>query len=66
MLTIPIEELVRDKRVILVGNSVEMMHYEYGDFIDSFDISKLEFKMTPLPRKFFSVIEPTKDPPSVP
>ena len=38
MLTIPIEELVRDKRVILVGNSVEMMHYEYGDFIDSFDI----------------------------
>mgnify|MGYP000007565308 CR=1 FL=1 len=38
MLTIPIEELVRDKRVILVGNSVEMMSYEYGDFIDSFDI----------------------------
>ena len=38
MLTIPIEELVRDRRVILVGNSVEMMHYEYGDFIDSFDI----------------------------
>ena len=33
---------------------------------DSCVISKLEFKVTPLPRKFFSVIEPTKDPPSVP
>ena len=36
--TTTIEELVRDKRVILVGNSVEIMNYEYGDFIDSFDI----------------------------
>lgn len=38
MLTIPIDEFVKDKRVIIVGNSVEMMKYEYGDFIDSFDI----------------------------
>ena len=38
MLTIPIENYVKDKRVIIVGNSVEMMQYEYGDFIDSFDI----------------------------
>ena len=38
MLTIPIEDFVRDKRVILVGNSVEIMNYEYGDFIDSFDV----------------------------
>jgi len=38
VLTIPIDEFVKDKRVIIVGNSVEMMKYEYGDFIDSFDI----------------------------
>ena len=38
MYTIPIQNLVKDKRVIIVGNSVEMMKYEYGDFIDSFDI----------------------------
>ena len=38
MLSIPIQNLVKDKRVIIVGNSVEMMKYEYGDFIDSFDI----------------------------
>lgn len=38
MLTTTIAELVKDKRVILVGNSVEIMNYEYGDFIDSFDI----------------------------
>ena len=34
--------------------------------IDSCDTSKLEFKATPLPKKFFSVIEPPKDAPSVP
>ena len=38
MLTIPIEDFVRDKKVVLVGNSIEMLKYEYGDFIDSFDV----------------------------
>ena len=38
MLTIPINEFLKNKRVVLVGNSVEMMNYEYGDFIDSFDV----------------------------
>lgn len=28
----------KDKNVILVGNSVEIMHHEYADFIDSHDI----------------------------
>jgi len=38
VLTIPIEDFVKDKKVILVGNSIEMLKYEYGDFIDSFDV----------------------------
>tara|TARA_B100000287_G_scaffold148122_1_gene139831 strand:+ start:3681 stop:4490 length:810 start_codon:yes stop_codon:yes gene_type:complete len=38
VLSVPIQNLVKDKRVIIVGNSVEMMKHEYGDFIDSFDI----------------------------
>jgi hypothetical protein len=31
-------ELFRNKSVVLVGNSVELMNYEYADFIDSHDI----------------------------
>lgn len=31
-------EFFRDKSVILVGNSVELMNHEYADFIDSHDI----------------------------
>jgi hypothetical protein len=38
VLSISTQNLVKDKRVIIVGNSVELMKYEYGDFIDSFDI----------------------------
>lgn len=38
MLSIPIQDFVKNRRVIIVGNSVEMMKYEYGDFIDSFDV----------------------------
>lgn len=30
--------LFKDKSVILVGNSVELMNYEYADFIDSHDV----------------------------
>ena len=33
-----IKELVKDKSIIFVGNSVEIMHYEHADFIDSHDI----------------------------
>ena len=38
MITTTIKDFVQDKRVVLVGNSVEMMEYEHGDFIDSFDV----------------------------
>lgn len=31
-------EFFRDKSVVLVGNSVELMNYEYADFIDSHDV----------------------------
>jgi hypothetical protein len=33
-----IDELFKDKRVILVGNSVELMNFNYADYIDSFDV----------------------------
>jgi len=33
-----IQQLVKNKSVILVGNSVELMHYDHGKFIDSHDI----------------------------
>jgi len=33
-----IQQLVKNKSVILVGNSVELMHHDYGKFIDSHDI----------------------------
>ena len=33
-----IKELVRNKSIIFVGNSVEIMHYKHADFIDSHDI----------------------------
>lgn len=32
------KEFFKNKSVILVGNSVELMNYEYADFIDSHDI----------------------------
>lgn len=32
------QEFFKDKSVILVGNSVELMNHEYADFIDSHDI----------------------------
>jgi hypothetical protein len=33
-----IDNLFKDKRVILVGNSVEIMNFAYGPYIDSFDV----------------------------
>ena len=33
-----IREFVKNKSIILVGNSVEIMHYKHADFIDSHDI----------------------------
>ena len=33
-----IQELVKNKRVIFVGNSVEIMEHNLADFIDSYDI----------------------------
>ena len=33
-----IQQLVKNKSIILVGNSVELMHYNHGKFIDSHDI----------------------------
>lgn len=33
-----IQQLVKNKSVILVGNSVELMHHKHGKFIDSHDI----------------------------
>ena len=30
--------MYKDKNIILVGNSVEMMFHNYGDFIDGHDI----------------------------
>lgn len=32
-----LDELFEDKDVILVGNSVEIMNHELGEWIDSFD-----------------------------
>ena len=32
------QEFVKDKNVILVGNSVEIMEYDLKEYIDSFDI----------------------------
>lgn len=31
------QEFFRDKRVVIVGNSVEMLNHDKGEFIDSFD-----------------------------
>ena len=33
-----IKRLVKDKSIIFVGNSVEIMHHKHADFIDSHDI----------------------------
>lgn len=33
-----IDDLFKDKTVILVGNSVEIMNFAYADYIDSFDV----------------------------
>ena len=33
-----VRELIKDKSIIFVGNSVEIMHHKHGDFIDSHDI----------------------------
>lgn len=33
-----VSDKIRNKSVILVGNSVELLEYEYGDYIESFDI----------------------------
>ena len=32
-----LQKLTEGKRIILVGNSVEILQYEYGDYIESFD-----------------------------
>ena len=32
-----LQKLTEDKNIILVGNSVEMLEYEYGDYIEKFD-----------------------------
>ena len=32
-----LQQLTKDKTLILVGNSVEILQYEYGDYIESFD-----------------------------
>ena len=32
-----LQRLTKDKRLILVGNSVEILQYQYGDYIESFD-----------------------------
>ena len=31
-------ELLKNKNIVLVGNSVEILNYEKGEFIDSHDI----------------------------
>ena len=33
-----IQQFVKDKRIIFVGNSVEIMNHKLADFIDSYDI----------------------------
>ena len=33
-----IREFVKNKKIIFVGNSVEIMEHQKGDFIDSYDI----------------------------
>ena len=33
-----IQEFVKNKSIIFVGNSVEIMHHKHADFIDSHDI----------------------------
>ena len=33
-----IKELVKDKRIVFVGNSVEIMNYKLADKINSYDI----------------------------
>lgn len=38
MFTQNIEELVKDKSVLFVGNSVEILDYELAEYIESFDI----------------------------
>ena len=47
MLTIPINEFLKNKRVVLVGNSVEMMNYEYGDFIEGIKATIIDRDHTP-------------------
>ncbi len=32
-----LQKLTEDKNIILVGNSVEMLEYEYGEYIENFD-----------------------------
>ena len=33
-----IQQFVKDKRIIFVGNSVEIMNHKLAEFIDSYDI----------------------------
>ena len=33
-----IQEFVKDKKIIFVGNSVEIMNHKLADFINSYDI----------------------------
>ena len=32
-----LQKVTEGKRLILVGNSVEILQYQYGDYIESFD-----------------------------
>lgn len=50
-----LREHCRDKRVIIVGNSVSLMNGEYGELIDSYDVVVRIGKGIPLKRYFKNI-----------
>ena len=45
-------ELLKNKNIILVGNSVEVLNYQKGEFIDSHDVVIRMGRGLPLPRHY--------------
>tara|TARA_X000001036_G_scaffold108298_1_gene101439 strand:+ start:3826 stop:4497 length:672 start_codon:yes stop_codon:yes gene_type:complete len=45
-------DLLKNKNIVLVGNSVEILNYEKGEFIDSHDIVIRMGRGVPLPRHY--------------
>ena len=48
-------DLLKNKNIVLVGNSVEILNYEKGEFIDSHDIVIRMGRGVPRPRHYEAI-----------